>query len=660
MNNLFYTRLAIQNLKKNSAVTVPYLLTCIGSVMMYYIISSLTVNPGFARMRGGGSMAFILMLGCVVMAVFSVMFLIYTNSFLVKRRKQEFGLFQVLGMGKKHLARIMAIETLLTAAVSLVSGILLGFLLYRVFALLLYRLMKLDISWDFSFVPEAAFACVKLFGVIFLVILLYNIWQVAKARPVEMLAGKQAGEREPKAPWLLAVLGVISLAAGYWIAVSTERTAMIIFAFFIAVLFVIAGTGLLFTAGSVTLLKLLKKNKGYYYQTRHFISVSGMIYRMKQNAAGLSVICLLSTAVLVMLSSTVSLYVGLDDVMRNRFKRDYVVTVYDYSDDTAAKTDGIVESALKDAGETAKGLVSYRYVSFAAVDTGDGYEVREENLADYNSLDYLFFMTLEDYNRISGQNVSLRDDQVMVLADGMRYDRDTFSIFGRRYDVAGLKGQTVEDGMDAMGSVGSLHIVLPDFSQLEEMEKQQAEAYGEAKSRPVYYVAFDAGDGKEGSARLYKDLEERLNGLGLTCRLESAAMERGSFFSLYGGLFFVGLFLGTLFVMATVLIIYYKQISEGYEDKKRFEIMQNVGLSAREIKSAIRSQVLTMFFLPLVTAAVHICFAFPMIARLLALLNLRNVGLFAVSTAGAVLLFAVFYGVIYGVTSKKYYEIVKR
>lgn len=228
MNNLFYTRLAIQNLKKNSAVTVPYLLTCIGSVMMYYIISSLTVNPGFARMRGGGSMAFILILGCVVMAVFSVMFLIYTNSFLVKRRKQEFGLFQVLGMGKKHLARIMAIETLLTAAVSLVSGILLGFLLYRVFALLLYRLMKLDISWDFSFVPEAAFACVKLFGVLFLVILFYNIWQVAKAKPVEMLAGKQAGEREPKAPWLLAVLGVISLAAGYWIAVSTERTAMII------------------------------------------------------------------------------------------------------------------------------------------------------------------------------------------------------------------------------------------------------------------------------------------------------------------------------------------------------------------------------------------------------------------------------------------------
>ena len=179
-------------------------------------------------------------------------------------------------------------------------------------------------------------------------------------------------------------------------------------------------------------------------------------------------------------------------------------------------------------------------------------------------------------------------------------------------------------------------------------------------SSPIYYVAFDAGDGREGSERLYQILEEQLSGLGAAYRLESAAMERGSFFSLYGGLFFVGLFLGTLFIMATVLIIYYKQISEGYEDRKRYEIMQNVGLSAREIKAAVRSQVLTMFFLPLVTAAVHICFAFPMIARLLALLNLRNVGLFAASTAAAVLVFAVFYGVIYGVTSKKYYEIVKR
>ena len=656
----FYWKLAFTNLKGNRRVYLPYLLSSVGIIMMFYSISALGQGIDQGALYGGTTVASMMGLGVFVIGLFAVLFLFYTNSFIIKRRKKELGLYNILGMEKRHIAHILFRETLLIAVCSLALGLGLGIVFSRVLFWLLGLLLGTNLAVAFVIPVSAITSTLGLFGIIFLLTLCYNLLQVKLSKPIELLHGGETGEREPKAHWFLAVLGALLLGTGYTMAVTIQDPLSALVFFFVAVILVILGTYLLFITGITAMLKLLKKNKGYYYQTRHFISVSGMIYRMKQNAAGLSVICLLSTAVLVMLSSTVSLYVGLDDVMRNRFKRDYVVTVYDYSDDTAAKTDGIVESVLKDAGETAKGLVSYRYVSFAAVDTGDGYEVREENLADYNSLDYLFFMTLEDYNRISGQNVSLRDDQVMVLADGMRYDRDTFSIFGRRYDVAGLKGQTVEDGMDAMGSVGSLHIVLPNFSQLEEMEKKQAEAYGEAKSRPIYYVAFDAGDGKEGSARLYKDLEERLNGLGLTCRLESAAMERGSFFSLYGGLFFVGLFLGTLFVMATVLIIYYKQISEGYEDKKRFEIMQNVGLSAREIKSAIRSQVLTMFFLPLVTAAVHICFAFPMIARLLALLNLRNVGLFAVSTAGAVLLFAVFYGVIYGVTSKKYYEIVKR
>lgn len=660
MNNLFYMKLAAQNLKKNSAVTFPYLLTCIGSVMMYYIISSLTVNPGFANVPGGGSMIFVLIMGSVVTTIFASLFLVYTNSFLVKRRKQEFGLFQVLGMGKKHLARIMAFETLFVAAVSLAAGIALGFSLYRVFALLLYRLMKLDISWDFSFVPGAAWSAVKLFGVIFLVILFYNIWQVYKAKPVEMLAEKHAGEREPKAPWLLAVLGGAALAGGYVIALTTVRPAMLITDFFLAVLLVIAGTCLLFTAGSVTLLKLLKKNKAYYYQAGHFISVSGMIYRMKQNAAGLSVICLLSTAVLVMLSSTVSLYVGLDDVIRTRFQRDFVVTVKDYTQETAGKAREAVKRALAEEGETAEQPLDYRYISFAAVDRGDFFETTEENLSDFNSLEYLTFLPLEDYNRMAGTAVELKEDQVLILAEKGRYERDTFSIFGKRYEVVNEGGQEVFDGMDDMGGGGSIHIVLPSAARLQEMDAQQAAAYGEAKSFPVYYIAFDTKGESETAPALYGSLEKELNGIGAVYSLESAVMSRGSFFSLYGGLFFVGIYLGTMFVMATVLIIYYKQVSEGYEDKKRFEIMQNVGLSAKEIKEAIRSQVLTMFFLPLVTAAIHICFAFPMIARLLSMLNLRNVRLFAVSTAGAVLVFAVCYGVIYGVTSKKYYEIVKR
>lgn len=647
-------------MKKNSAIMIPYLMTSAGAVMMYYIISSLVTNPGFANVYGGGSMMIILMLGSSITAIFAFIFLIYTNGFLVKQRKQEFGLFQVLGMGKRHLAKLMFFETLYTAVISLTGGLLMGFLLCRLFGLMLYRLMELDINWDFSFVPGAAWSCMKLFGLIFLVIFIYNVWQVIKARPAEMLSGKHAGEREPKAAWFLAVMGVLFLAGGYGIAITTTKTQMLIFNFFFAVLLVIVATCLLFMAGSVTLLKTLKKNKKYYYKTRHFISVSSMIYRMKQNAAGLSVICLLSTAVLVMISSSASLYVGLDDVMHTRFKRDFAVIVRDYSHDAVEKTEQIVDQTLAEENILSERRIGYRYISFAAVRTEAGFEVKEENLADYNALEYLFFMTLEDYNRLTGEKTELKEDQVLLLEDQITYGEETFSIFGRQYEVAEESGKKVLDGMDTMGSTGSLYIVLPDEEQMYFMEKMQAEAYGDAKSSPHFYLAFDTGSSNEEAMALYEKLESRLNGMGYSYRLESMAESRDSFFSLYGGLFFIGIFLGTMFVMATVLIIYYKQISEGYEDKKRFLIMQNVGLSRHEIKGAVRSQVLTMFFLPLVTAAIHIAFAFPMIARLLAMMNLRNVRLFACTTAAAVLVFAVFYGVIYGVTSKKYYEIVKR
>lgn len=660
VNALFYMRLAAQNMKKNSAVMIPYLLTCAGAVMMYYIISSLVANPGFANVYGGGSMVAILIFGSSITAVFAFIFLIYTNSFLVKQRKQEFGLFQVLGMGKRHLAKIMFFETLYTALISLIGGLLMGFLLCRLFALMLYRLMELDIDWDFSFVPGAAWSCMKLFGVIFLVILFYNIWQVMKARPAEMLSGKHAGEREPKGTWLFSGLGVIFLVAGYGTSLITTRTQQLISNFFLAVLLVIAATCLLFMAGSVTLLKALKRNKAYYYQTRHFISISGMIYRMRQNAAGLSVICLLSTAVLVMVSSSISLYVGIDDVMHTRFMRDFAIITHDYSPDTVESVNRITGEVLAEEQVTWERSIGYRYISLPAVREKNGFEVKKENLSNFNSLEYLFFMTLEDYNRLTGENVELGENQVLLLTDRMEYEDETFSIFDRQYQVVKSGRQEPLDGMDTMGSMGSIHVVLPDEEQMYEVEARQAEAYGDSKYSPTYYLTFDIDAGNEKAVALYEKLENRLNGVGHPYRVESMAESRESFFSLYGGLFFIGIFLGTMFVMATVLIIYYKQISEGYEDKKRFEIMQNVGLSRQEIRGAVRSSVLTMFFLPLVTAAVHICFAFPMIARLLRVMNFRNVRLFACSTAAVVLVFAVFYVVIYGVTSKKYYDIVKR
>ena len=659
MNKHLYPRLAADNMKKNKKLYLPYLLTCAGAVMMTYIMASLIGNPGFAEIQGGGSMVLILILGNGIMNFFLFFFLFYTNGFLMKRRKQEFGVFRVLGLEKKHLARILIYEAVYTACISLGGGLAAGFLLTRVFTLFLYRLMKLTINWNFSFVPEAAVHSVKMFFFVFAVILLYNIWQVYRFKPVEMLRESKAGEKEPSGSVFLTGLGILCLGGGYYLAVTTKQMSLIIFAFFLAVILVIVGTWCLFAVGSVTLLKRLKKNKAYYYQARHFISLSGMIYRLKQNAAGLSIICILSTAVLVLLSSTVTLYVGLDDVMKNRYPRDYIITVHDFSDGAVEMAGEAVEQALEKAGTERRDAVSYRYSGFAAINRGDRFEVAPSDLMDYANLTYLYFLPAEDYNRVTGDNIHLSEDQVMVLCDGNAYSGNQFTIFDRTYEVVSSQ-KNVPDGFDSMGAADVFQIVVPDMETVRLMDEKQAEIYGDERSKPAYYMAFHIDSKKEKGAEATKLLKSALNTTGYSFSLESAEENRDSFFSLYGGLFFLGIFLGTVFIMAAVLIIYYKQVCEGYEDRKRFVIMQNVGLDGHMIKESIRSQILIMFFLPLLTAAIHISFAFPMIVRLLAVMNLTNVKLFAVCTAGVVLLFACFYGIIYIITSRVYYNIVKR
>ncbi len=661
MNNRFYLRLAVQSMKKNGKLYIPYFLTVIGSVMMAYIMSSIVRNPGFAEMEGGGSMVLILLLGNYVISFFLVFFLFYTNSFLMNRRKQEFGVFQVLGMEKKHLARMICYETLLTFGAGLGAGLALGFLLTKLFTLILYRLMDLTISWDFSFVPDAAFYCVKLFAFIFAAIFLHNLWRIYKLKPVEMIQEGKAGEREPRGSLLLTAAGIICLGGAYYLSITTTQPTIVILVFFAAVILVIIGTFCLFTVGSITILKLLRKNKAYYYKTKHFISVSGMMYRMKQNAAGLSIICILSTAVLVMLSSTVTLYAGMDDVMNNRFIRDFIITVYDYSEDTVEMADEIVNTVLTEKGLFAEDMMNYRNIGFSAIQEADHFHAGTADMRNYSkNLEYLYFMPLEDYNRLSKKNEILQQGEVLALQKKTPYGYNTFSIFGRTFDAIDGGKNSIPHGFDSMGTMPIRYVVLPDMETMRYMDERQAEIFGEYSSSPNYYIAFNADCGRDEAVKLYEVLESRLSGLPVKLRLESAEIERGGYFALYGGMFFVGIFLGTMFIMATVLIIYYKQVSEGYEDRKRYEIMQNVGLSEGEIKDSIKSQVMTMFFLPLMTAAVHIGFAFPMIVRLLAVMNLTNVKLFVVCTAGVVLVFAFFYNLIYRVTSRVYYQIVKR
>ena len=663
MNRWLYSRLAADNLKKNSKTYIPYLFTCMMSVMMYYIIITLSMNEELNLIRGGGTIRSILKLGGRVITLFVTIFLIYTNSFLMKRRKKEFAVFQILGMEKKHIAKVLCLETLYTAAAGLTGGLLGGLVLSKLLYLLLIRILNRQIPYGFHLYPEAVFQTARLFGVIFLIVFATNLLEIHTSTPVGLLRGSRAGEKEPRANWFLALLGIACITAGYYLAVTTLNPAAAIPAFFVAVLLVIIGTYCLFTAGSIILLKLLKKNKGFYYQTRHFISVSGMMFRMKQNAAGLASICILSTAVLVMLSSTAALYAGMKDVYRNRYPREVLITRRSASEDCVRSVHQVVDKALAQYGLRPESPVSYRYVGFSVMKNEDGksFDVRADSgeIADFNRVSYLYFVPLEDYNAVLGESLNLEQDEVFVLS-GTGYEENELGIFGRTFRVKEGPYQGVWDGADIMTMMNSLCVIVPDMRTVEEMAEKQAGIFGEHASDLSYYYGFDLPAEDEQKKAVFEVMNGELSALPYGGYQELACSGWEEISGVYAGLLFLGIFLGTLFVMATVLIIYYKQVSEGYEDRNRFEIMQNVGLGEKEIRSSIRSQILIMFFLPLVTAAVHITFAFPMITRLLSMLQFTNVKLYVFSTAAVVLAFAVMYLLVYSVTSRVYYQIVRK
>lgn len=659
MSKFFYSRLAAENIRKHAQTYIPYILTCIGSVMMFHILDSLKSNPELNRLPGGGNLRMILGLGSIIIAIFSSIFLVYTNSFLIKRRKKEIGLLNILGMEKKHIGRILFFETVFTGLLSIGIGIGGGFLLSKIVYLGLLMLLQTEIQWGFHFSIMSAARSAFVFGGIFLFILLINLVQVQLCSPVELLKGNETGEREPKTRWGLASVGVVTLVSGYYLASASKNPILVIFLFFVAVILVIIGTYCLFTAGSIALLKCLKRNKQYYYQTKHFISISGMIYRMKQNAAGLAGICILSTAVLVMVSSTVSLYAGMDDVMKARFPRSCMVNFYDISEEGMETVEEILDRQLLLEGLERKEPISYRSLSFTGFWNGDGsFQVENLNAANqFGELKYLFFVPLEDYNKITGSGKQLKKNQVIVLQDEGEYDFNTLKIFDKSYEVVSADGQRIWNGADRMGAMEPYYIIMPDILAVEEVLEWQKRLNGD-EFRLVYYTSFNVDADKEGQMRLYNGIRGELSSTSYPVYLDFEAMIRDEYFSVNAGLLFLGIFLGLLFTMATVLIIYYKQVTEGYDDKGKFEIMQKVGLSKKEIKASVRFQILLMFSIPLATAGIHIVFAFPMITRMLAVMNLTNIPLFTGCAVGTYLVFAAIYGIVYGMTSKVYIKIV--
>ncbi len=668
MRNSFYFRLALTNIKKHARSYVPYIITCVITIAMFYIIKSLAFNldKNLSSISAATSMS----LGSIVVAIFAIIFLFYTNSFLLKKRKKEFGLYNILGMEKKHMSALIATESLIVSVISLVLGLIIGIALDKLIFMIVIKLLDGQSPLGFTIIPEAILHTVVLFCIIFAAILLNSVRIVYTTKTIDLLHGSNTGEKEPKTKWLLAILGVLCLGGGYTISIISKNPVSAIGLLFIAIVLVVIGTYFIFVAGIIALLKLLRKNKGFYYKTSHFISISGMIYRMKQNAVGLANICVLSTMVLVMVSTTSSLVIGMQDTINTISPYDYSISVVDGKTNQQVKDD--IKNTAADNNLKITKLVDYQYLEFNADlnynnITASDYSVESENLVG------LIIVNQQDYNMLTNSNVELSDDQVMMFYPNS-FPYSDLTIFDQRYKVK--ESRKISDFIPGKNLIGysiydSYGIVVKDNSQLQQISKYYNSFYGNSETNEYnehnccfYECNFNV------DADLKKQLEfneiiknsELYQGSyyhdSISSTFKSEILQ--AFRDTYSSMFFLGIFLSILFIMATILIIYYKQISESYDDKERYEIMQNVGMSHTEVKRTIRSQVLTVFFLPLIVAGVHVAFAFPIMSRVLSLLGLMNVTLYITCTVICFLVFALMYGIIFAITSRLYYKTVNK
>ena len=676
MKGGFYIRLAKDGIMKNRKLYFPYILTCICMIMMFYIIYYLGFSADFTTVRGGDMLQSFLMLGVFVIAIFSLIFLYYTNSFLIRRRQKEFGLYNILGMGKRNLVKILVWENILTAAVSIVSGLLLGIVFSKLAELAAIRILGGKTGFAIRVEPQPIIVTAVLFLGIFLLIMLRMIFYIFRLRPVEMLKSENVGEKPPKANWILALIGAALLAGAYYLAVAVIDPMSAMVMFFVAVIMVIIATYLLFISGSVALCKLLQKNKKYYYKTKHFVSLSSMVYRMKRNGAGLASICILSTMVLVTLSSTVCMYAQTEDGIQKRYPHDITMelTSDDYSETEPYKE--IVSDVLSEYGEKAENVEEFHLYSAAGFQYRDEFRLSmggysETGTGEVESIRSVYMIDLEDYNRLTGENRKMEDDEILLYPFKTDYDYDALSIAGcGTWDVELLDRQPFPVGTAQTDVMGSFFIVVKDLSVIQQIEEYRNSLAEEDDSLFLAYIeesyGFDLPCDDEKQIEIYNTILERIGALtsqedGVDYPhyyIDSKAGGRIDYIAINGGLFFLGILLGAVFLFGTVLIMYYKQISEGYEDQDRFNILMKVGMTRKEVKQSINSQVLTVFFLPLITAGIHLAFAYPLISKILLLMSATEEKLLIMVTIACYLVFALFYVVVYAVTSKEYYTIV--
>ena len=672
MHKGIFSRLAKQNIRNNKSTYIPYIITCIFCIAMIYMMEFLRDCPTLDQaVRQADEVRMIVFTGEIVVEIFCIIFLIYSNSFLMKRRQKEIGLYNILGLERNHIGIVMFLETIITSIGSLAGGIAAGIIGSKLALLLLLKLLHIPSVLGFYISVKGIFTCLFMFGIVFLMILFLNLAKIHLSRPVELLRGNNTGEKEPAAKWLMALIGFICLGAGYYLAVTTESPIKAITIFLLAVILVMAGTYLLFTAGSIVILKFLRRRKSFYYRTGNFISISGMLYRMKQNAIGLASICILSTGVLLMISMTVSIYFGMNDIMLNRYPYDVDMSVTSISEDECQTAIEAFEKAIADNKVPVEKSVEEIYLDIVCSKNGDQILIKPANtIRNSDSVLVLSLLNQAEYKRLTGISANLNDGEIFawypsaVQKDSVTVDETEFTV--KKW----LDKNPLTCGEDAVSDNAVLVVTDEDFKKFDEM---RTEMYKGVSSAPAgedltLHLGLDITGSETDKIdfgtpvmEAVKDLRKN-GGLSENSWITSGIrqQEYESYYADNGSLLFIGIFLGSLFLMGTAMIIYYKQISEGYEDQKRFEIMQKVGLSRREVRSSVRRQILMVFFLPLLMAMLHITMAFPMIRRLLLLFGMTNTKLFIGCTAGTVLIFAVVYGVIYLMTARSYYHIVER
>ena len=678
MRNGLYPKLAAQGMRQNRRFFLPYLLALAGLTAAFYVMSALCSDPGVREMRGFDYVMVMMQIGMFVAGVLSAVLLLYINSFLMKQRKKELGLYNILGMGKGNIALIQCWESLYTAILGIGGGLVLGVAFHKLAAVALVRLLQFPIPFHSSLSPAAMARTAAFFGLLLLLALVLNLFRVRLSNPIELLHGGSVGEKEPRTRWLLAVIGAVCLGAGYFIAVTTKDPALAMAFYFLAVILVIIGTYCLFTAGSIALLKLLRKNKGFYYQTGHFIGVSGMLYRMKRNAVGLANICILSTMVMVMISGTLALYLGQGEIIAAQYPASFNITIgFDPSQGQQPNLDGaerLVRSFAADHSVPVSSLRSGRYLQFGGSETREGYPFPDSvpgfltAASSDNTLNRTFFvLTAADYAGLSGQPApALASRELAVCGTGPAPGPLTFTSVG---------------GGSLPFAVTQTLPSLPTFSVTTSMSEPVCLVTADETDRAALRTLVGQGftrysalvlaeldcSGEEELALMDAWSDRTINDAAFFdgtgdweyWRTDSRAEMSVDGYAMAGGFLFLGVILGILFLMATVLIIYYKQVSEGYEDQGRFEIMRKVGLSQREVRASIRSQVLLVFCLPIAVAAVHILFDFNLVARMLTMFGVRSVMTVAVCTAGTLLAFLAVYAAVYSLTARTYYKIVR-